>query len=64
VHLANSPERGDCNDDILTMVGIALGTAEMPVCGIGNANEDGQITMDKVLNGGEQRAERVPRTAQ
>jgi hypothetical protein len=47
---------GDCHndghvtvDDILTMVNIALGTAEISECDAGDANNDGQITVDEIL---------------
>jgi hypothetical protein len=47
---------GDCRgdnrvtvDEILTMVNIALGNAEMSECDIGDSNNDGQITVDEIL---------------
>jgi hypothetical protein len=47
---------GDCNnghsvtvDGILTMVNIALGTADLSACRAGDANADGRITVDEIL---------------
>jgi hypothetical protein len=47
---------GDCHndghvtvDEILTMVNIALGNAEMWECDSGDAKDDGQITVDEIL---------------
>jgi hypothetical protein len=47
---------GDCNgdgqvsvDEILTMVDIALGSADLPACEPGDADRDGQITIDEIL---------------
>jgi len=47
---------GDCNGDqhvtvgeILTMVNMALGTADISGCKAGDANGDGQITVDEIL---------------
>jgi hypothetical protein len=47
---------GDCEndghvtvDEILTMVNIALGNAEMSDCDSGDANDDGRITIDEIL---------------
>ncbi|MFI5395793.1 MAG: plastocyanin/azurin family copper-binding protein [Candidatus Binatia bacterium] len=47
---------GDCNgngqvtvDEILTMVNIALGNAQITACEAGDANHDGHITVDEIL---------------
>ncbi len=47
---------GDCNgdhsvtvDELLTMVNIALGSADVTACGAGDANHDSQITIDEIL---------------
>ena len=47
---------GDCNntgkvtiDDILTMVNIALGSANVSVCTPGDTNNDSHITIDEIL---------------
>jgi hypothetical protein len=47
---------GDCNgdgtvtvDEILTMVSIALGNADVSTCSAGDANRDGRITVDEIL---------------
>ena len=47
---------GDCNgndsvtvDEILTMVGVALGNDEVSACLAGDANNDGQITIEEIL---------------
>ncbi len=47
---------GDCSgdsvvtvDEIVTMVNIALGTADISSCEAGDANADGQITVDEIL---------------
>jgi hypothetical protein len=47
---------GDCNmdgqvtvDEVLTMVNIALGTADIVSCPAGDANHDNQITIDEIL---------------
>jgi hypothetical protein len=47
---------GDCGgggqvtiDEILTMVNIALGNADVGTCTAGDANVDGQIMVDEVL---------------
>lgn len=47
---------GDCNDDtqvtvdeLLTMVNIALGSADVGTCRPGDANNDKQITIDEIL---------------
>jgi hypothetical protein len=47
---------GDCNgdgevsvDELLTMVNIALGTADIASCVAGDANRDGTITIDEIL---------------
>ena len=36
-------------DEILTLVNIALGNAEVSECEIGDPNNDGQITVDEIL---------------
>jgi len=50
------PCAGDCNDDgtvtvdeILTMVNIALGNADVSTCLAGDVNGDGQVTVDEIL---------------
>ena len=50
------PCRGDCNsdghvtvDEILTMVNIALGNADISSCRAGDPSGDGQITVDEIL---------------
>ncbi len=52
-----SPCVGDCNDDqqvtvdeIVTMVGIALGNGQRSDCRAGDANNDGLITVDEILS--------------
>jgi len=35
--------------EILTMVNIALGNASVEACFAGDANRDGQITIDEIL---------------
>ncbi|MFI5398332.1 MAG: hypothetical protein ACHQ9S_22575 [Candidatus Binatia bacterium] len=47
---------GDCGadgqvtvDEILTMVNIALGNANVSICTAGDVNSDGQITVDEIL---------------
>jgi hypothetical protein len=47
---------GDCNndqsitiDDILTLVNMALGNANVSTCLAGDANHDNQITVDEIL---------------
>jgi hypothetical protein len=47
---------GDCGgdgqvtvDEILTMVNIALGSANMTMCTVGDATHDGHITVDEIL---------------
>ena len=47
---------GDCHDDghvtvdeILTIVNIALGNAEMSECEVGDTDKDGEITVDEIL---------------
>jgi hypothetical protein len=47
---------GDCNDDgqvavddLLTMVNIALGVADISTCTAGDANGDQMITVDDIL---------------
>jgi hypothetical protein len=49
---------GDCHDDgavtvdeLLTMVNIALGSADPTTCLAGDANADGQITVDEIIRG-------------
>ena len=49
---------GDCNDDgsvavdeLLTLVNIALGTADVSTCAAGDLNHNGQITVDEILAG-------------
>jgi len=51
-----TPCVGDCFaldevtvDDLLTMVNIALGNVDLSACTAGDANHDGQITIDEVL---------------
>lgn len=48
---------GDCNsdqqvsvDELLTLVNIALGTANITACVAGDSNHDGQISVDEILN--------------
>jgi hypothetical protein len=36
-------------DEILTMVNIALGNDDISACGAGDANSNGQITLDEIL---------------
>jgi len=36
-------------DEILTMVNIALGNANVDICPAGNANHDAKITVDEIL---------------
>jgi hypothetical protein len=36
-------------DEILTLVNIALGNAEMSECEIADGNKDDQITVDEIL---------------
>jgi hypothetical protein len=36
-------------DEILTMVNIALGNADVSTCMAGDANHDGHITVDEIL---------------
>jgi hypothetical protein len=50
------PCAGDCSgdrrvtvDEILTMVNIALGNADVSACMAGDPNHDGQITVDEIL---------------
>lgn len=50
------PCAGDCVgnrevtvEQILTMVNIALGNADLSTCRWGDVNEDGQVTVDEVL---------------
>ncbi len=50
------PCMGDCLgdnqvtvDELITMVNIALGNAEMSACENGDNNDDGQITVDEIL---------------
>jgi len=47
---------GDCNDNVavtidelLTMVNIALGNADVMTCAAGDANHDEQVTIDEIL---------------
>jgi hypothetical protein len=40
---------GDTHDEILTMVNIALGNVSVTACEAGDANQDGQITVDEIL---------------
>jgi hypothetical protein len=47
---------GDCGndgsvtvDELLTMVNIALGNANVSACAPGDTNDDGQITIDEIL---------------
>jgi hypothetical protein len=47
---------GDCNssndvtvDEILTLVNISLGEADLSTCLAGDANNDQQITVDEIL---------------
>jgi len=49
---------GDCSGDgevtvneLITMVNIALGTANVSTCGAGDANGDGQITINEIIAG-------------
>ncbi len=49
---------GDCGndgqvtvDEILTMVNIALGNADVSACDSGDENDDGQMTVDEILKG-------------
>jgi hypothetical protein len=50
------PCSGDCDggktvtvDEILTLVNIALGNAQVTACTAGDANHDGAITVDEIL---------------
>jgi len=47
---------GDCNssnevtiDELLTMVNIALGSANVSTCPAGDADHNGQVTIDEIL---------------
>jgi hypothetical protein len=47
---------GDCNGDrqvtvneLITMVNIALGTAQLPTCPAGDANADDTITVNEII---------------
>jgi hypothetical protein len=47
---------GDCGgnksvtvDEVLTMVNIALGTADVATCAAGDPNNDRQVTVDEIL---------------
>ncbi len=47
---------GDCGgdnevtvDEIITMVNIALGSAQVSACPVGDANNDGEITVDEII---------------
>jgi hypothetical protein len=49
---------GDCNDDrevtvneLITMVNIALGTANVSLCATGDTNGDGTITVNEIVAG-------------
>ncbi|MFQ5666633.1 MAG: hypothetical protein ACE5I7_09400 [Candidatus Binatia bacterium] len=49
---------GDCNGDgqvtvneLITMVNVALGTADVSACTAGDANGDGQITVNEIVSG-------------
>ncbi len=51
-----APCPGDCSkngtvtvDEILTMVHIALGNADLSTCLVGDANHDSRITIDDIL---------------
>jgi ELWxxDGT repeat protein len=51
-----APCAGDCGndghvtvDEVLTLVNIALGNAEMSACDVGDLNNDDQITVDEIL---------------
>jgi len=55
-HRARAACTGDCNnngkvsvDEILTMVNIALGTAQLSTCTSGDVNMDKKITIDEIL---------------
>lgn len=54
--VAPLPCAGDCNsngqvtvDELLTMVNIALGNANVKTCLPGDANHDNEITIDEIL---------------
>jgi hypothetical protein len=56
IEVAGTPCVGDCNgdgevtvDELLTMVSIALGNAQVSQCLVGDANKDDQITVDEIL---------------
>jgi len=56
--MAPSACTGDCNGDgevtvneLITMVNIALGTANVSTCLAGDANSDGQITINEIIAG-------------
>jgi len=53
---ASTPCAGDCNDDhsvmvdeLITLVNIALGTADISTCLVGDANRTDAITVDEIL---------------
>ena len=35
--------------NIITMINIALGSADVSTCEVGDANQDNQITVDEIL---------------
>ncbi len=56
IQTARTCDLGDCNqdlqvtvDELLTMVNIALGNADIGICTAGDGNGDGQITIDEIL---------------
>ena len=58
IHTALTCDIGDCNQDgrvtvneLVTLVNIALGTADIGTCTAGDANEDGKITIDDIVTG-------------
>jgi hypothetical protein len=58
VKIMGSACTGDCNGDgevtvneLITMVNIALGTANVSTCGAGDANGDGEITINEIIIG-------------
>ena len=57
-HAARAVCTGDCKgdgavsvDELLTMVNIALGTADVSTCLAGSANGDGEITVNEIVAG-------------
>jgi hypothetical protein len=49
---------GNCNgdgevtvDELITMVNIALGTANVTACTAGDANSDGEVTVNEIIAG-------------